>query len=143
MFKKIILPAVAATALSAVAVPAMANHDHRGWDRVERRLERIDRQIDQGVRSGQITRHEAVRLRGEFRQLVQLERRYAWTGGGLDRREMADLDWRFDRLQAQVRYERRDRQRAGYGYDRRYDRRYDPRYRQRSGVGVTFSLGGW
>ena len=118
MSKKFILPIAAATALSAVAAPAMAQswrHDDRNWDRIERRMERIDRRIDQGVRNGRITRGEALRLRAEFRQLVQLERRYAWSGRGLDRREMADLDYRFDRLQARVQYERRDNQRyRGY-----------------------------
>lgn len=123
MFKKAILPLVAVTALAA-AVPAMAQHrggydrghdrDHdryeqnwdRGWDRIDRRFERIDRRIDQGVRNGQLSRREATRLRGEFRQLISLERRY--SRDGLSRWERQDLDRRFDRLSSMVRYERRD-----------------------------------
>jgi len=123
MFKKAILPLVAVTALAA-AVPAMAQHrggydrghdrDHdryeqnwdRGWDRIDRRFERIDRRIDQGVRNGQLSRREATRLRGEFRQLISLERRY--SRDGLSRWERQDLDRRFERLSSMVRYERRD-----------------------------------
>ena len=112
MFKKVVLSLVAVTALSA-AVPAAAQ-SYRGadrwdqnWDRIDRRFERIDHRIDQGMRTGQLSRREALRLRAEFRGLIQLERRY--SAGGLNRWERQDLENRFNRLSAQVRYERRDR----------------------------------
>lgn len=118
MFKKAILPLVAVTALSA-AVPAMAQsrgHDRwdRDWDRISMRIDRLDHRIDQGVRNGQLSRREAVRLRSNFRDLVRLENRY--SRDGLSRWERQDLNQRFDRLSAQIRYERRDRD------DRRGDR---------------------
>ena len=113
MFKKVVLSLVAVTALSAAAVPAAAQ-SYRGadrwdqnWDRIDRRFERIDHRIDQGLRTGQLSRREALRLRAEFRGLIQLERRY--SAGGLNRWERQDLENRFNRLSAQVRYERRDR----------------------------------
>jgi len=130
MYKKALLPLVAATAIAA-ALPAAAQHRggghdrgydrgdryeqnwDRGWDRIDRRFERLDRRIDQGVRNGQLTRREAGRLRAEFRQLIQLEHRY--SRNGLNNWERNDLNRRFDRLSAMVRYERRDR-------DDRYDR---------------------
>lgn len=122
MFKKAILPLVAVTALSA-AVPAAAQSfrgpdrwDH-GWDRIDRRFERLDRQIDQGVRHGQLSRREAIRLRAEFRSLIQLERRYSHNG--LNSWERQDLNNRFDRLARQIRYERRDGDgRGGRGHGR-------------------------
>ena len=133
MYKKAILPLVAVAALAA-AVPAAAQHRggghdrggdryeqnwDRGWDRIDRRFERLDRRIDQGVRNGQLSRREAVRLRGEFRQLVRLEQRY--SRGGLSGWERQDLNRRFDRLSAQIRYERRDRDdRRGRGNGRRH-----------------------
>ena len=49
----------------------------------------------------------AVRLRGEFNSLLRLEANY--RRGGLTAWERADLDRRFDRLSAQIRYERGDR----------------------------------
>lgn len=81
--------------------------DYRGWQSINQRQANLDRRIDQGVRNGQLSRREAVRLRSEFNQIARLEARY--RRGGLTQWERADLDRRFDRLSAQIRYERRDR----------------------------------
>lgn len=67
----------------------------------------LDRRIDVGVRTGQLSRREAVRLRSEFNALVRLEAQY--RRGGLSAWERNDLDRRFDRLSMQIRSERRDR----------------------------------
>ncbi|MCK3127704.1 hypothetical protein MZG98_27560, partial [Escherichia coli] len=56
--------------------------------------------------NGQLSRREATRLRGEFNGLLRLEANY--RRGGLTAWERQDLDRRFDRLSAQIRYERRD-----------------------------------
>jgi hypothetical protein len=80
--------------------------DYRGWQSINQRQANLDRRIDQGVRNGQLSRREAVRLRSEFNQIARLEARY--RRGGLTQWERADLDRRFDRLSAQIRYERRD-----------------------------------
>ena len=84
------------------------------WTSIDHRLNNLDRRIDQGVRTGQITRNEAVRLRGEFRSLVNLERRY--SANGLTRWERADLDRRFDTLSARIRWDRHDNDRYSWGY---------------------------
>lgn len=79
-----------------------------GWWNINQRQAQLDRRIDQGVRSGQLTRAEAVRLRAEFRGLVALEARYRRTAPGLTVAERADLDRRFDVLARKIRWERRD-----------------------------------
>ena len=120
MFKKVMISLVAVTALSAAAMPAAAQnrggydrggHDRdryeQNWDRIDNRFQRVDRRIDQGLRNGQLSRREAQRLRGQFYELIRLERNY--SRDGLSRWERNDLDRRFDHLSAQVRYERRDR----------------------------------
>lgn len=90
--------------------------DDRGrWVSIDRRLDQLDRRIDQGVRSGQLTRAEADRLRDEYRDIARLEQRY--SRGGLSDREIAELDRRFDRLADRVRWERRDDDRR-YGWNR-------------------------
>ena len=87
--------------------------DNRGqWVSLERRKVQLDRRIDQGLRTGQLTDREAMRLRSEFNLIAGMEARY--RRGGLTRSEMADLDRRFDQLAAQIRWERRDSQRYGY-----------------------------
>ncbi len=129
--KTLMIALAAATALSAGAASAQpygydrrdaqayGRHDGGRWMSINDRQERLDRRIDQGVRSGQITRNEAYRLRSEFRRIANLEARYRYNG--FSNWERADLDRRFDVLQQQIRYERRDDDRR-YGYDD--DRRY-------------------
>ena len=133
MKKTVLIPALALAALTAAAAPAAAQsrsylsvsvgqqpyyqdhrggydnryNDHRGWQSINLRQRQLDQRIDVGVRNGQLSRREAVRLRAEFRQIARPEASY--RRGGLTAWERADLDRRFDRLSAQIRYERRDR----------------------------------
>ncbi|MBP8063152.1 MAG: hypothetical protein KAY29_04720 [Brevundimonas sp.] len=129
--KKFLIPAIALAAAS-VAVPAMAQnhgpqpygggryeqdrgrHDDRGgaWQNISQRKFQLDRRIDQGERSRQLSRREATRLRTELNALVRLERTY--MRGGLSLRERAELDRRYDRLSVQVRAERRDNDNRRY-----------------------------
>ncbi len=131
--KKILIPILAVSALSAIAAPAMA----APWQNINVRQAELDRRIDVGVRQGGITRNEAVRLRSEFRQIAYLETQYRRTGG-LQNWERNDLDRRFNTLSAKIRYQRQDGDRRyghgpgqGYGpqgqggYDRDRDGRPD------------------
>lgn len=131
--KKVILSfaalAAAATALPAVAQPYGNAYGHRGgydqrgydqrgydsrnWTPIEVRLDRLQNRIERGIESGRLTRREAQGIRYEFRDLVQRERVY--SRNGLNWQEQADLNARFERLNARVRFERQDRER----YDRR------------------------
>lgn len=121
MFKKMIVPALVLAATSAAAIPAAAQSWHGpshgrppvvttgygNWQSINQRQVQLDRRIDQGLRNGSLSRREASRLRSEFNSLARLESNY--RRGGLSGWERADLDRRFDRLEAQVRYERHDR----------------------------------
>lgn len=121
--RKLIVPALVLAAAS-VAAPSFAQSYHRpappppphhgpqhagygAWQSINARQANLDRRIDRGVRNGQLSRREAVRLRGEFNSLLRLEANYRRSG--LTAWERADLDRRFDRLSAQIRYERGDR----------------------------------
>lgn len=106
-----------AAVLSALAFTAPAASAQAYWQSINQRQANLDHRIDQGVRSGALTRGEAARLRAEFHDIAALEVRYRRSGGGLNSAEIADLDRRFDRLSAQIRYERNDRDDRG-----RYDR---------------------
>ncbi len=115
--KKLIVPALVLAAVSAAAMPAAAqsygrpaphaNAGYGNWQAINVRQANLDRRIDQGVRNGQISRREATSLRGQFSALLRLEASY--RRGGLTAWERTDLDRRFDRLSAQIRVERRDR----------------------------------
>ncbi|WP_326525119.1 hypothetical protein [Sphingomonas sp.] len=100
---------IAGLGIAIAAVPGVASA--QPWQSVSARQANLDHRIDQGVRSGQLNRAEAKRLRNEFRGLVRLEQRY--RAGGLNQWERRDLNRRFDALSAKVRYERRDRDHRG------------------------------
>jgi len=123
MFKKMIIPALVLAATSAAAIPAAAQSYHGpnhgpnrppvvsagygNWQSINQRQANLDRRIDVGLRNGSLSRREATRLRSEFNSLVRLESQY--RRGGLSAWERTDLDRRFDRLSAQIRVERNDR----------------------------------
>jgi len=90
---------VAMTALPAAAQP---------WQSINQRQAQIERRIDHGIRSGALSRREAVNLRGEFRQIASLEQRYR-RSNGLSMQERRDLDRRFDALAYKVRVDKHDR----------------------------------
>ncbi|WP_299015841.1 hypothetical protein [uncultured Caulobacter sp.] len=106
--KKILIPIVTVSTLAAAALPAVASAQP-----INQRQDQLERRIDIGLRNGSLTRSEAYRLRAELRDTERLEHRY--RRNGLSGWERADLDRRFDRISAQVRYERHDRD-YGYGY---------------------------
>lgn len=98
--------------------------DYRWDDRAGyrgRQADRLDFRIDQGVRTGRLTRGEAARLYAELNWIAAAERRAARNG--LSRYERQELDRRYDRLAWEVRREKRDDDRRyGYGYRDGYRR---------------------
>jgi hypothetical protein len=80
---------------------------HDGWN-VNQRQEQLERRIERGLRNGSLTYREARSLRAEFRDIARLEAHYRVNG--LSYGERADLDRRFDRLEARIRFERHDRE---------------------------------
>lgn len=111
---------IGASALSLAAGAASAQPmrpDH--WVPINERQAELDHRIDDGVRSGQLNRREAFRLRREFRDIADREARY--RADGLQPWERADLERRFDRLAARIHMEKHDNQYGyGYGHDRDY-----------------------
>ncbi|MFI8683310.1 hypothetical protein ACIGFJ_13200 [Brevundimonas diminuta] len=117
-FKTLMIPVLAATTAAVAigaALPAAAQSyrhapvyesRHDGWRPIHQRKYNLDRRIDQGVRTRQLSVREASRLKNELNNLVRLER--AYQRDGLSRRERMELDRRYDALSAKVRYERRD-----------------------------------
>ena len=111
--KKVLITMAALSALSAGA-PAAAQI--AGGVRAQ--LQQLDLRLQAGLRSGAITRREAVPLRGQFDQMARLERLY--SRDGLSGRERADLEQRIQVLRRAIRFAER-------GADNRYDRNADGR----------------
>lgn len=113
-----------------------SKHDRRGcFDcRVEKRQDRQQARIRQGLRSGELTRHEARKLRKQQRRVERLERRYAADGKFTKterRRLVRALDRASDRI---YRFKHNDLYRRSHRYGYRYDRGLPWR---------EFSWGGW
>lgn len=125
---KTIILALAATSALGLAAPAAAQSG--GYANVSGHVGQIQAQLQAGVRSGAITRSEAMPLRQQLRELTRLERQYA--GGGFSRAERSDLQRRAQMLRQEIRIaaqshygrdDRRDRDDDRWGRDRDDDRR--------------------
>lgn len=68
---------------------------------IAERVERAHQRIEHGMRTGQLTREEAMRLRGEFMHVRDQEAR-ARADGHLDRRERERLHRELDRLERRI-----------------------------------------
>lgn len=101
---------LASVAAATAAVPAIATaapapdygFNQQGWQNINARQARLEARINQGIRTGAISRSEAVQLRTEFRNIARLEARYRASRPGLTMAERRDLDRRFDVLSAKI-----------------------------------------
>jgi hypothetical protein len=125
--KTLIAALAAVTTVTAIAAPAAAQtygrHDQgrdeqdRGAHNLNQRQAQLNSRIEIGVRRGAITRREAADLRSQSYEIARLEARYRVNG--LNGRERADLDRRFDRLETRIAREVHDRDYGqGYGHRR-------------------------
>ena len=79
---------------------------------IDARRNELAGRIARGERSHRLSRPEVRRLRGDLDHIAQLERRFQ-RSRGLDRREVAILDERLDRLERQIAAAMRDHGRRG------------------------------
>lgn len=98
---------IAGLGIAVTAIPAASAQG--GWQNLNQRQAQIERRIDQGVRTGKLSRREAIQLRSEFRRIETLESRYRRSAPGLTQWERRDLERRFDALSTKIRTESRDR----------------------------------
>ena len=110
---------VMAASVPATAAPAAPNHGYGyaqggAWQNINARQARIEARINQGVRSGALTRLEAVQLRIRFRSIANLEAQYRRSRPGLTIAERRDLDRRFDALERSIRVQKNDRDHRGH-----------------------------
>jgi hypothetical protein len=104
--------------LLTAAAPAMANHSGRdpGIDEWQHRLES---RIEQGWRSGELTRREYRRLRWVMRDIERAERVY-WSDGYLSPRERSELHARLDWLAREIYRQKHDIERRHESYNHGY-----------------------
>lgn len=110
---------VMAASAPATAAPVAPNHGYGyaqggAWQNINARQARIEARINQGIRSGALTRREAVQLRTRFRSIANLEAQYRRSRPGLTIAERRDLDRRFDALERSIRVQKNDRDHRGH-----------------------------
>lgn len=111
---KRILTLGAILAACTLSVPAMAD---RG-DRVDARQDRQQHRIERGVRSGDLTRHEANRLERGQDRIDRMQHR-AYADGRVTPHERARIHREVERQDRHIYRERRDRQYAWRDHDDR------------------------
>ena len=111
--KKAIL-SLAATAAALVSVSGTAGA--APFQPIGQRLAMLEQRINQGLRSGALTRSEADSLHVGVARIRLFEAQY--RRGGINGFEQRDLDRRFDNLARHVRTEKRDTDYRGYRNDR-------------------------
>jgi hypothetical protein len=106
----------AAVPATAAPAPAAPGYGFQGgaWQNINARQNRIEARINQGIRSGALSRREAVQLRARFRAIASLEARYRASRPGLTMAERRDLDRRFDALERSIRVQKNDRDHRGH-----------------------------
>ena len=106
--RKIVLSIVmAATAFTAVPAAAQSFRLQASVQRqIQTDINQLERRIDRAAQRRTISPREATGLQ---RQAIRLQRLYnRYSRNGLDRREVADLEVRVNRLHQRLRLERRD-----------------------------------
>lgn len=80
---------------------------------IERRDAINNERIEQGIRTGQITRHEAFRLREQQARIERIEAR-ARADGVVTERERARIEFAQEELSRNIRFERHNDRHARY-----------------------------
>lgn len=75
----------------------------RRWSNLDRRQAVFDQRLDQAVRERRVSQRAAASLRMEFRDIARLERQYRMSRPGITPQERADLNARFNRMEANFR----------------------------------------
>lgn len=109
---------VAAVSAPATAAPAAPSHGYGynqggAWQNINARQARIQARINQGIRSGALSRSEVANINARFRAIAATEAAYRRSRPGLTLAERRDLDRRFDALERSIRIQKNDRDHRG------------------------------
>lgn len=96
-------------ALVAALSPLLAMADGQRW-RINRREHQQQQRIRAGVRTGELTRREAARLKVEQAQIRLQEARARHSGGGFTTRERLRIDRELNQASRHIYKQKHDRQ---------------------------------
>lgn len=91
--------------------PVAAHYDMQASSRLDARIQSLRSDLNQGQRSGRISKKEAARLSGKINTVASLKRTYVRSGRGLTTSEVATLNAKIDTLSGQIRTQAHDNNR--------------------------------
>lgn len=104
-------PIIAAIVAAAFALPSVALAQTASTPRIDKRQENQDKRIEQGVKSGELTKKEAARLeKGQAR--VQKMENKAMADGKMTKKEKARIEHAQDVQSKKIKREKHDKQKA-------------------------------
>ena len=102
---------IAAVVIAAFALPGLSLAQTASTPRIDKRQERQDKRIEQGVKSGELNKKEAARLeKGQAR--VQKMEDKAMTDGKVTRKEKARIEHAQDVESKRIARQKHDKQKA-------------------------------
>lgn len=110
--RKTVLFSILAASAVALSTPAAAQHyggQGGGYGQrfpFEARQAQLEQRVERMAYNGRISRQEYRLFQRQFAHFDRLQRDY--RRGGIDRWEARELDAQLDRIQAQIRHERRE-----------------------------------
>ncbi len=78
-------------------------NDDRRWNNLNQRQMQFNNRLNQAVQERRMTTRAAANLRLEFANIARLERQYRVSRPGITQAERADLNMRFNRMEANFR----------------------------------------
>lgn len=84
-----------------LAMPVYAHHQDEGYARYDKRVERQQSRIRQGIKSGELTRKEAAQLRQQQKKIAKLARKFN-RDGYLSRHEKKKLEKKQDKASNRI-----------------------------------------
>ena len=88
--------------------PVAVHYDIQASKRIDVRIQSLKSDLNQGQRSGRISRKEATRLSGNINTVASLKRNYDRSGRGLTTFEVATLNAKIDTVAGQIRAQAHD-----------------------------------
>ncbi|MBT8440259.1 MAG: hypothetical protein KJO91_11070 [Gammaproteobacteria bacterium] len=113
-----------------ISMPVFAHqYDHDGYSRFDKRVDKQKSRIRQGVKSGELTRKEASKLRHQQKKIAKLERKLS-RDGYLTRHERKKLNRRQNKASERIyRLKHNDQSRDhGHQHHKSHRGHHDGRY---------------
>ena len=102
---------IAAIVAAAFALPSIAFAQTTSTPRIVQRQANQDKRIEQGVKSGELTKKEAARLEKGQERVQKMENK-AMADGKMTKKEQARIEHAQDVQSKQIRREKHDKQKA-------------------------------